>query len=349
MTWRVRIDGHRRAGDDEADEVERIGRVQHDAFAGALDLAHLRELLDRLGQRVLLAGEAGDEPTAAHEAAVFEPAQRPLDLAPREAHRVVEREVAEHHAPAVQQQLGDGFGELVAVDVGAGRGTSDQRPAAAPGEREPRSRRGQPAGVGTAVAARRRSTRDRMAPKPSAVSRPRETPSHSARSMSSGKPVGGVAELAREARAALAEHLDDLGGRADRGLGRVAAGTRGFEQPREVVAVHDGDRRGLRRRPRGCVGVVADAGREPQPAHLAVVAEAVEPRRVVVPQPAREQVGLPRHRGRLVALELFERRRPARLRPRAGCRGRRAASASRKRMKSCAVAGSTPCRRVRRE
>ena len=35
-----------RAGDDDADEVERIGRVQHDAFAGALDLAHLVELLD---------------------------------------------------------------------------------------------------------------------------------------------------------------------------------------------------------------------------------------------------------------------------------------------------------------
>ena len=70
------------------------------------------------GQRVLLAAEPADEAPAPHEPTVFEPPQRPLQVAPGEPQRVVHDEVAEQHAPPVQQQLGDGLGQLVAVGGG---------------------------------------------------------------------------------------------------------------------------------------------------------------------------------------------------------------------------------------
>ena len=101
-----------------------------DALAGTGELAHVRELLDRRRQRVLLAAEAGDEATAADEAAVFEPAERPLHVAPREPDRLAHREIAEHDAPSVEQHLGDRLRELLAIDVGAGapaRATNGRR------------------------------------------------------------------------------------------------------------------------------------------------------------------------------------------------------------------------------
>ena len=84
-------------------------------------------------QRVLLAAEPAHEATAAHQTAVFETTQRPLEVAPREAQRVVHDQVAEHHAPAVQQELGHRFGELVAIGAGEvgegdGLGGGHQRP-----------------------------------------------------------------------------------------------------------------------------------------------------------------------------------------------------------------------------
>ena len=90
------------------------------------------------GERVLLAAEPGHEPAAADEPPVFEPAQRPLQVAPREAQRIVDREVAEHDAPPLEQQLGDRFRELVAVEVGAGFGDrgGHERPAARPRRRD---------------------------------------------------------------------------------------------------------------------------------------------------------------------------------------------------------------------
>ena len=49
------------------------------------ELAHVRELLGRGRERVLLAAEPADEAAAPDQAAVLEPAQRPLEVAPREA------------------------------------------------------------------------------------------------------------------------------------------------------------------------------------------------------------------------------------------------------------------------
>ncbi len=182
------------------------------------------------GQRVLLTGEPGDEPAAPHQAAVLESAQRPLQLPPREPQRVVHGEVAEDHAPAVQQLLGHGLGELVAVDVRAGgraRATTDRHPSSwsAP----PRSSRENRRGSGV----RASPTRARIAPKPSEVSRPRATPSHSPRSTSSGRRRVACDELGREAGAPLAQTPPGSRGRADRRLRRIRAGARGLEQPGE--------------------------------------------------------------------------------------------------------------------
>ena len=68
-----------------------------------------------MGEGVLLAGEAGDEATTAHEPAVFESPQRPLQVAPGEAQRVVEGEAAEHHPVAAQQHFGHRLREILTV------------------------------------------------------------------------------------------------------------------------------------------------------------------------------------------------------------------------------------------
>ncbi len=122
MTVRVRIAGTVAPGTMVPDEVERVGGVHDDALARAFGLAHLRELFDCLGQRVLLAAEPAHEPSAAHETAVFEPSHRPLHVTPRHPQGVTDREVAEHHAPAVEQLLGHRFREVVGVDGRRGDG-----------------------------------------------------------------------------------------------------------------------------------------------------------------------------------------------------------------------------------
>ena len=114
--------GHGGAGDDGADQVERVGGVHDDTFTRACGLADLRELLHRFGQGVLLAAEAAHEPSAAHETAVFEPSHRPLHVTPRHAQGIAHREIAEHHAPAVQQLLGHCFREVVRIDRGRAGG-----------------------------------------------------------------------------------------------------------------------------------------------------------------------------------------------------------------------------------
>src|SRR5689334_7852540 len=97
---------HTRAGNDETDEIARVGGIHGYSLAGTFGLADRVELLDRLGQRVLLAGEAGNESAAAHETAVFEPAQRALHVAPGEPDGFSLPQVAEQHAPPPQQHLG---------------------------------------------------------------------------------------------------------------------------------------------------------------------------------------------------------------------------------------------------
>ena len=113
---------HDGTGRDQAGEVARVGGVDNNALPAPRERTHVRELFDRGRQCELLATEPADEAAAAHEAAVFESPQRALHVAPREPNRLLHGEVAEHHAPPLQQQLGDCFGELVAVDPFVGRG-----------------------------------------------------------------------------------------------------------------------------------------------------------------------------------------------------------------------------------
>ena len=183
-------------------------------------------------------------------------------------------------------------------------GTSDQRPAAAPRWRAPRSRRDRRR---VSVVVRPPApTRARIAPNPSEVSSPRDTPSQRPRSTSSGsRLVASPSSSAKHApRARSTSRISAVAPTAGSAGSPPAA--RPLEQPGEVGAEHDRDRRGLRRRAGRRVGVGAGPGREPQPADLAVVAQPVEPRGVVVAQPAGEQLGLPRDRGGLEALELLD-------------------------------------------
>src|SRR5918996_3438416 len=66
--------GNGLAGDDDPHEVQRIGRVDHHTLPRPGLLAQPGELIQSRGKRVLLAAEAADEPTAADEPAVLEPA-----------------------------------------------------------------------------------------------------------------------------------------------------------------------------------------------------------------------------------------------------------------------------------
>ena len=198
-----------------------------------------------------------------------------------------------------------------------GRAARPRAAAQQPGEARPSSSRSR-----CACRRARGSRRSRRT-----VSSPRATPSHSARSMSSGSRLVAVAELGGEARAALAAAPRRSRRCADRGL---APGRRRRAPPRatrQVVAEHDRDRRRLDGAPAGA-STSRGPRAEPQPADLAVVAQPVEPGGLVVAQPAREQLGLPRGRGRLAALQLLETRRRARRRRRAGCPARGAASAA---------------------
>src|SRR6266496_3762741 len=164
-------------------------------------------------QRVLLAAESADEPPAAHEAAILEPSQCPLDVAPRHPERIVDGEVAEHDAPAVDELLGDGLGELVAVHV-----------VAAAWHDGPPPRRGAPTGAAPqprhAAAFRRAADAADPGPDGAEAVAHDEPARHTVPEPSFdvvGEPAGGVDEVGGEARAAVAQDLHDLGRRADRG------------------------------------------------------------------------------------------------------------------------------------
>ena len=167
--------------------------------------------------------------------------------------------------------------------------------------------------------------------------------------MSSGSRLVAAPSSDGEARAALAQHLEDLGGRADHRLAGIGA------DPGAPRAARGG-RRGTPPRSawpstaRTAGASTASARRgEAQPADLAVVAQPVEP------APARSAAaGRPSSSGSQATAAASKPwscsstasspASPASWVPGATCCQR-----SRKRMKSWAVAGSTPPRRVRRE
>ena len=195
--------GHLRAEREDADEVQRIGRRDPADFGVRTGLAHAAQLVERLGQRELLADEAGHEPAAADLAACFEPAQRDEQVAPRRQARLAPEQIAEHDAVA-REQLPRARLDIAAPATIAGN--NDHRPAAVGSERSacagrPRSRvrarriaschlrtGGSTAAAsvrsnGLLTSPRLRSTSTRRLAKPSAVAMPAPTSSHSASSI----------------------------------------------------------------------------------------------------------------------------------------------------------------------
>jgi hypothetical protein len=231
--------GHARARREDADEVQRIGRREHDALARARHPAHRAQRVDRARPRVLLAREARDEAPAARDAARLEPAQREQDLAPREREVLAREHVVEDHAPAREQLLGDALGVLVGL-LPAAAPTSAQRPCAArPGRCRSRARAA-PTGRAPVeeLAQRRDPVRRDVPPATSSQSAgstsDASTPARAASSAwNSAPPRSSAASTARAARS-----------RALRG--RAAAQRR--EQPRQVGALRERDRRRARRR-----------------------------------------------------------------------------------------------------
>ena len=76
----------------------------------------------------LFAGDAGDEVTAADDAARLQAAQRPQDFPPGNGQALLEVHIPEDDSPAQQQLPGDGLGEFICVRDRLGGG--QQRPAA---------------------------------------------------------------------------------------------------------------------------------------------------------------------------------------------------------------------------
>ncbi len=87
-------------------------RAGHDHLltAGAPSMRR-PQFVEGLRQRVLLAGEPGDEAATEHEAACLEPAQRPHDLAPGHLERLPAPQLPGDDAPPHQQLLGHGLGQ----------------------------------------------------------------------------------------------------------------------------------------------------------------------------------------------------------------------------------------------
>ena len=120
--------GDPRPGQQDAREIKRVGGGDAHDFRRTLATAHAAQLINGFGKRVLLSRETGDEASTARGAARFHAAQRPDDVAPRQGDRLARYDVAEDHAPAHQQLLGDRLGErIVLVDR---RRARHQRPAA---------------------------------------------------------------------------------------------------------------------------------------------------------------------------------------------------------------------------
>ena len=94
--------------------------------------------LDRLRQRVLLAGEARDEPASADFSACFEAPELAQKITPRNGNRLPRKQRLEHHTVAAQQgaryRLDAVFTDIFPASA-ARRATHDHRPASATARR----------------------------------------------------------------------------------------------------------------------------------------------------------------------------------------------------------------------
>ena len=114
-TLLVRTEVMRGPGKQDAGHIQRIGRGDAYDLRRALAPAHAAQLIDGFRQRELLAGETGDESSAARGAARLHAAQRPDHIAPGQRDRLAGDDVAEDDSPAHQQLLGDRLGERIVL------------------------------------------------------------------------------------------------------------------------------------------------------------------------------------------------------------------------------------------
>ena len=95
--------GNAFAKGDDPGEVQRIRRAQRHDRTVRRGAPHPSKGLDRLRQRVLLAGEARDEPATADLSACFEAPELAQEIPPRNRDRLACKQRLEHHAVAAEQ------------------------------------------------------------------------------------------------------------------------------------------------------------------------------------------------------------------------------------------------------
>ena len=96
------------AGDKDADEVAGVGRGESGrTVIGRIALQ--AEAFNGFGKRVLLAGEAGNEATAANVAARLETSQHAEEVTPLGGVRFALEQVTEEDAVALEEHAGGGF------------------------------------------------------------------------------------------------------------------------------------------------------------------------------------------------------------------------------------------------
>ena len=212
--------------------------------------ADLAQPLDRVRQRELFAGHAGDEPSAANLAARFEAAIDARQLAPRRAFGFAREQPAEHDAVAPQQRprltLDRRFTRRRVLALAS---QIDHAPTSVPARRmRARARRA----IARARPSRRAPTIARRPAKPSEAIRPAATSSPSARRTSASSSFAAAISSRRNdapRRAQHVEHLTRVVAQTSRRSRRVVivGGSRSVCQARRVRA---GTARSALRRPR---------------------------------------------------------------------------------------------------
>ena len=280
---------------------------------------HRLQLLDRLGQRVLLTGEPGHEAAAECErrapragaSAHTTSRQGTLnDSRPHSSQATTPQRASSCQATASASSSlpGDSTPSSTrrrAEHLGPGQerppalADAASRPARGGGPDRPDGRR--------TVRVRQRSraeSSDRTAEKASAVTMPRATRSHRPSSTSAGsRPVSGASSGRKQApRTRSAASTSAAAPTSGSGATAPARTARSIFV--EVVA-HDEGQRGGRRRRAAAPGPLGPRGQAP-PDHLTRQAELVEPAGVVAVDPGRQDLRLPLRRRRLDALQLLE-------------------------------------------
>ena len=96
------------AGDEDADEIERVGGGDGDGD-GAVAGSGGSEGIDGFRKRELFAAEAGDEATATKYAASFETAENAEEVAPAGSVGLAGEEIAEEDTVTGEQNVGGGL------------------------------------------------------------------------------------------------------------------------------------------------------------------------------------------------------------------------------------------------